>query len=59
MTLAAILEIIQGVLKFPDSILQLVRVLQATPAEQHQAIILSVQAQSDNYKKTGRPQWGI
>lgn len=57
MTLAAILEIIQGVLKFPDAILRLVRVLKATPEEQHQKLVSQIEAEAKQLEETGRPTW--
>jgi hypothetical protein len=56
MTLAAILEMIQGVLQFPGEVLSLVRVLKGTPEAQREAIMASVQAAQAGFSQTGRPQ---
>jgi len=57
MTLALWLEIIKGVLAFPDAVLKLVRVLSSTPQENHDKIINAAQAESDKFKETGLPTW--
>lgn len=55
MNLAAWLEIISAALKFPDAILRLVRVLQKTPQEQHEALVLKNEAEAKTFEDTGRP----
>jgi hypothetical protein len=57
MTLAAILEIIQGVLKFPAEVLSLIRILRDTPEESREKIMIAMQKESDQLDKTGRPTW--
>jgi len=55
--LMAILEIIKGVLQFPNAILRLVRVLQKTPQENHEALVKKNEDEASQYEKTGRPSW--
>jgi len=57
MGLSVILELILGALKFPDAVLAVIRALKATPVQQQQALITSIQAEAANYAKTGRPTW--
>ena len=57
MTVAAWLELIQGILAFPSTVLALVRILKGTPEAQHQKIVAAVQAEAAQYEQTGRPSW--
>lgn len=57
MTIAAVLEIIKGVLSFPDEVLSLIRMLKGTPEENRQKIMLAMQKEADSFEQTGRPQW--
>lgn len=58
MTIAAWYELIMGVLKFPDAFYKLLKVLQKTPQEKHDELIVSVNKASDDFKRTNRPTWG-
>ena len=57
MTFAAWMEIIAGVLKFPDAILKLIRLFQKTPQEKHEEIVKLISDESAKFEKTGRPVW--
>ena len=57
MTLLAWVELIQGILKFPSAVLALIKVLQKTPEEQHDALISKMQAEAQAFEDTGRPSW--
>lgn len=57
MTLAAWLELITLVLKFPSAILEVARLFQKTPEEKRQEILKRVMAESDALDKGGRPTW--
>lgn len=57
MTLATILEIIKGVLQFPEAILKLIRILRDTPVEQHAKIMEKIEAERKHLEETGRPIW--
>jgi hypothetical protein len=57
MTIAAILELINGCLMFSKEIFALIKMLKGTPEEHRQKIMLAAQAEADNFKKTGRPTW--
>lgn len=57
MGLADILAIIKGVIYFPDTILEFVKILQKTPQENHEAILDASRKEAMNYEETGRPQW--
>jgi hypothetical protein len=56
LTLTTILEIIQGVLKFPGEVLALVRILKDTPEESREKIMAAMQAESAKFAETGRPE---
>lgn len=51
------LEIIVGVLKFPEQVLALVKLLKDTPAESREKIMARIKDESDQLAKTGRPKW--
>lgn len=58
MTIAVILEIINGVLKFPTEILKLIRILKQTPEQAHQALIDQISKEAETYLEKGtRPNW--
>lgn len=57
MTLTAILEIVSGILKFPDAIYKFVLLLKKTPQEKHDALLGAAQAEADKFEQTGRPTW--
>ena len=58
MTFAAILELINGVLKFPDAVLKLVRALQKTPQEKHEDLLKRMDEEFKRFEETGWPTWG-
>ncbi len=55
MGLAAWIELIGLVLKFPDSILQVARLFQKTPEEKHDALVADIQKQAQAFEESGRP----
>lgn len=55
--LAGWLEIIKGVLAFPDKILAVVRLFQKTPAEKHYDLLKAAQDEAAKWDSTGRPTW--
>ena len=57
MTVAAVLEIIKGVLQFPDAVLSLIRILKDTPEESREKILVAMRAEADKFQDTGRPNW--
>jgi hypothetical protein len=57
MSLTVILNLIVGVLQFPDAISKLLAVLRQTPAEQQAALVATMLAEAQNFQKTGRPTW--
>lgn len=58
MTLAAIIALIPGFFKFFDEVKWFIELLQKTPAEKKDVLIKSLQEESVNLAKTGRPTWG-
>jgi len=57
MSLAIILEIINGVLKFPDAVLRLIRILFKTDQQKHDDILKSAEEAARKFEDTGRPSW--
>lgn len=57
MNVAAVLEIIKGVLKFPGEVLALIRMLRDTPEESREKIMAAARTEADRFAKTGRPEW--
>lgn len=57
MTLGAWVEVITAALKFPGSLMAFVKMLQDTPEEQHAKLVAATQAESEQLKQSGRPQW--
>lgn len=54
---AGIIEIINGILKFPAAVRSLIILLQKTPVEQHNDLVAGLQKKFDTYEQTGRPSW--
>lgn len=57
MTALAWLEVIQGVLAFPEAVLKLVRAFKSTPQEQHEDLLKRMDTEFEKMKKEGRPLW--
>lgn len=55
---AAWLELIKGILAFPDAMLKIVRLMKGTPEAHREALVSAIQVQADHFAKTGRPTWG-
>lgn len=55
--LPEVLEIISAVLKFPQAVLSLVRVLTKTPEEQHEDLMKRIAEEAQNFESSGRPRW--
>lgn len=51
------LELIVGVLKFPDAVLKLIRFMQKTPAEKHDELLKRMDEEFQRFEETGRPTW--
>lgn len=57
MEIAAIIELIRGVLQFPEKVLELIRVLKKTPTEKHDDIMKRISEEKDSFEGGGRPKW--
>ena len=57
MSFLEIIALIKGVLEFPDAVLKLIKALQSTPSEKHDAMMAASQKEWDSFKETGRPTW--
>lgn len=55
MTFAGIIEIVKGVLAFPDQILKLIQVLKKTPQEKHDELLAKIASEAKQFEDTGRP----
>lgn len=52
-----ILAIIKGVLQFPGTILEFIKLLQKTPEEKHDDLMKQIQVEAKKFQETGRPTW--
>lgn len=50
-----ILQAIIAALQFPQELGAFIKLLQATPQEQHEALMVQIQSQAASFKATGRP----
>ncbi len=57
MPFSEILTLIGGVLAFPKTILEIVKLLQKTPQEAHQEIVKKINEEAQKFQETGRPKW--
>lgn len=57
MTLAMLVEIALGVLKFPETILKFIKIIRATPLEKHEALLAKLQEEQTKFENEGRPKW--
>ncbi len=55
--LLEIVELIKGVIQFPSTILEFVKLLRKTPEEKHDEILKGIQEEAKKYEDTGRPSW--
>ncbi len=55
MTWALWLELIKGVLQFPDALLRVVQAFKKTPEENHEALVASIETEAKKFAETGRP----
>ncbi len=57
MELKEILDLVKGVIQFPATILQFVKILQKTPQENHEYLLIKLNNESHVFEETGRPTW--
>lgn len=57
MGIAEIVLLITGVLKFPDVILEFIKLLQATPQESHEKLLKRIAEEAQQFEESGRPDW--
>lgn len=57
MGLIQILDIIKGVLQFPATILEFIKILRKTPQENHEDLLKRIGEESKKFEDTGRPTW--
>ena len=57
MTLAAWIELITLVLKFPSSLLEVARLFQKTPEQKHEEIVSQVEKWLSQSSESDRPNW--
>lgn len=55
MTITAIIGVIAGVFKFFDQVQWFIGILQSTPEEKHEDLMLAIEKERANFKATGRP----
>jgi hypothetical protein len=55
MSLAVILEIILGFLKFPSEVSAFIRLISKSPDQKRQEIVSDIQSQLKSFEETGRP----
>jgi hypothetical protein len=57
MTITMFLQLLSGVLQFPNEFLALYNALKTTPEEQHTQLVAAIQKEQTNIQQTGRPNW--
>jgi len=57
MGIAAWIELLTLVLKFPSAVLAVARLFQKTPEEKHNELVGAIQREAENFANTGRPTW--
>jgi hypothetical protein len=55
--LTDILVIIKTVLQFPATMLEFVKLVRKTPAEQHEDLLKRLSDEQKKFEETGRPTW--
>lgn len=56
MNILAILQGLTGFFKFFDQVMAFIRLLEKTPEEKHQEIMLKIGIEEKNFSDTGRPE---
>lgn len=57
MGIAEIILLITGLLQFPKTILEFVKLLKKTPQEKHEDIVKAIAEEAKKFEDTGRPKW--
>lgn len=57
MTFALFWEGFVGLLKFPDAVVRLVRLLSKTDQQKHDGILAAAEEAQRKFEDTGRPSW--
>jgi hypothetical protein len=57
MGLVAWIELIKGVLQFPEAILKIVKGFQKTPAQKHDELLIRIDQEAAKFEESGRPSW--
>ena len=57
LSLVEVIDLIKGVLQFPNAVFEFVKLLRKTPEEKHSDLIASMQAEERKLEDTGRPTW--
>jgi hypothetical protein len=52
-----IVALITAIFKFPNTILEFVKVLQKTPEEKHNDLLKAVAQEASKFENSGRPTW--
>lgn len=54
---AEIIALITGFFKFPQAILEFIKVLQKTPEQKHEDLLKAIALEAKKFEETGRPNW--
>lgn len=57
MGLSVWLEIIKGVLEFPEHVLAIIKVVRKTPAAKRSELLVAMNKNIETTAQTGRPTW--
>jgi hypothetical protein len=57
MGFSEILTLISGLIQFPGTILQFIKLMQKSPQEKHEAIMERIRLEAQAFEDTGRPKW--
>lgn len=57
MTVSEWIALALAVLKFPEQARLLMKMVQDTPQEKHEALLKRIQAEADAFKSGSRPKW--
>lgn len=57
MTFAMIVELITGLLQFPETVLKFIKIIRGTPQAKHETLLKKLQEEATGFEDNGRPSW--
>lgn len=57
MSLSELITLLKAFFQFPETLLAVIKLLQDTPQERHEGLVLAMEQEKKKFDETGRPTW--